>query len=240
MTNLIYLNDTYGFKATARVVELRTLEDGRTAIILDQTIFYPQGGGQPCDKGVISSESAEFNVSDVRLDKEGVVFHIGSFAKGAFKAGESVSLAIDQSRRITNAKLHSAGHLLDCAVRSLNVPLTPTKGYHFPEGPYVEYEGTLEVADDFINSLQKKVNELVAQNLSVIINQLTPEQAQEQGIIAPAGKSARVVSFKEFSECGCGCGGTHVCSSGEIGAITIRKIKSKGNSTKISYEVQNS
>jgi len=237
MTNLMYLAYTYLFTAEAHVIDVRTLEGGRTAIILDQTIFYPQGGGQPCDKGIITSVSAQFDVNDVRLDKDGIVYHIGSFTTGIFKAGEVVSLAIDEQRRIAHAKLHSAAHLLDCAVSTSNLPLKPTKGYHFPEGPYVEYEGTIEASDNLIHLLQEKVNGLIAQNIPVIINQLTSEQAQEQGITAPAGKSARVVSFQEFK--GCGCGGTHVRSSGEIGQMIIRKLKSKGNITRISYDIQN-
>ncbi len=237
MTNLLCLNNTYLFKSPAHVVEIRMLEDGRTAVILDQTIFYPRGGGQPCDKGVINSESASFEVNDVHLDKEGIVCHIGTFKEGTFNAGDAVSLSVDEKRRILNAKLHSAAHLLDRAVGTLNLPLKPTKGYHFSDSPYVEYEGAIDVSDDLIRSLQEKINELVAQNIPVIINQLTREQAQEHGIMAPPGKVARIVLFQGSK--GCGCGGTHVRSSGEIGQMIIRKIKSKGNITRISYDIQN-
>ena len=114
MTHLLYLDDTYLFKSTATVLEIKTLEDGRTAVILNQTIFYPQGGGQPCDTGIISTGVKHvFIATDVRLDASGIVNHIGRFEHAIFTPGQQVGLEIDQAQRILHAKLHSAGHLLD-------------------------------------------------------------------------------------------------------------------------------
>lgn len=237
MTQLDYLNDTFLFETQAKFSQTAEHEDKGLAVILENTVFYPQGGGQPADQGEIVAESgAVFNVTDVRLDAEGVVWHFGAFASGNFATGETVSLKINQERRIQNAKNHSAGHLLDCAVEKLQLTqLVPTKGFHFPEGSYVEYEGTLENGAEILTWLQATLNDILEQNPIVVIQDLSYDEARQQGITAPPGKSARMVNFEGFAACG--CGGTHMPSAKEIGAINLRKIKSKKGKTKISYEV---
>lgn len=235
MTKLNYLDDTYIFESEAIFVEVKENEKGK-AVILDETIFYPQGGGQPADKGEIISGDNIFVVNDVRLDETGTVWHFGEFKNGEFKQSDKVILKIDKDRRVLNAKLHSAGHLLDCAVSKMGIEnLHPTKGFHFPEGPYVEYDGTIENPAEVIPILQKNIDDLIEQNLQVERRDLTSEEAQAKGVWAPAGKSARVVNFAGFSICG--CGGTHVNTASEISKITIRKIKSNQGKTKIAYSV---
>mgnify|MGYP001795091443 FL=1 len=235
MAQLDYLKDTFLFETAAQFLEIRQHEKGN-AVILSNTIFYPQGGGQPADQGKIVGPSGMFLVEDVRLDADGVVWHFGSFTSGNFTSGERVTLQIDQERRIKHAKIHSAGHLLDCAVEQLQLTqITPTKGFHFPEGPYVEYEGVLENGAEVLPLIQAALTEITAQNPAVIVKELTFEEAQQQGISAPPGKSARIVNFEGFAACG--CGGTHMPNAQEIGEIQLRKIKSKKGKTKISYEV---
>ncbi|HAS46850.1 MAG TPA: hypothetical protein DCS93_40570 [Microscillaceae bacterium] len=235
MTQLDYLKDTFLFETSAQFLEVKEHEKG-IAVLLSNTIFYPQGGGQPADQGQIIGTSGEFQVQDVRLDAEGVVWHFGSFTSGSFTANERVTLKINRERRIQHAKIHSAGHLLDCAVEKLQLTqIIPTKGFHFPEGPYVEYEGVLENGAEMLPQIQTALNEVIGQNPAVIVKELTYEEAQAQGISAPPGKSARIVNFEGFAACG--CGGTHMPNAQEIGSIQLRKIKSKKGKTKISYEV---
>ncbi len=127
MTKLNYLNNTYLFKSNAIFVEIKENDRGK-AVILDETIFYPQGVGQPADKGEIISNNAIFSVTDVRLDKNGTIWHFGEFKNGEFQKGDKVTLKINKERRITNTKLHSAGHLLDCTVTKIGIKnLKPTK-----------------------------------------------------------------------------------------------------------------
>lgn len=235
MTKLKYLEDSDLFKSKAVFLGTKENEKGK-AIVLDETIFYPQGGGQPADTGKIYSDNAFFDVTGTRLDEDGTVWHFGEFTKGEFKPGEEVILEIDQVKRALNTKLHSAGHLIDCAVTQLNLKsLKPTKGFHFPEGPYVEYEGIIDNPDELVPAIQKNLDELLTQNIPVEIEELSVDEAKSRGIWAPAGKSARIVSFKGFPSCG--CGGTHVKSSLELGKIFIKKISSKKGRTRVSYEL---
>ena len=237
MTKLKYLDDTYLYESVANFLEIREDDFGK-AVILDSTIFYPQGGGQPTDAGKIISDNASFLVKKVMLDKDGTVFHFGEFEKGSFNKNETVKLKIDKEKRISHAKLHSAAHLIDCAVESIGLykQLTPEKGFQFPAGPYVEYEGTLENPPEYVNKITKKVNELVAQDIKILSETISHEEAKKQGVSVPAGKPARLVSFEKFRKVG--CGGTHVNSSSEIGKIIIRKIKLKKGKTKIAYALE--
>jgi Ser-tRNA(Ala) deacylase AlaX len=235
MTKLAYLDNTYQFTADATIVDITQSERG-TSLILDSTIFHPQGGGQPADIGVIRCSDKTFNVTDCRLTENGNVHHFGEFESESMKVGDNVALQIDSDRRQLHARLHSAGHLLDIAVRKCGIPdLVPTKGYHFAAGSNVEYDGTLPNAAEWILPLQQACEALIAENVSVVAETLNPGDAMERGIWAPPGKPARVIEFTNYLQDSCGCGGTHVSTSGEIGQITVRKIKSKKGVTKISY-----
>lgn len=236
MTALNYLKDTFQFDSEATFLESKSHEMG-TAVILDGTIFYPQGGGQPADKGKITSDTTEFVVTDVRLDEDGTVWHFGSYTKGEFAKGDKVKLQVDGDYRTTNAKLHSAGHLIDCAVSQMGLEnLTPQKGFHFPDGPYVEYDGTIENPAELVPDLQARVDELVKQGIQLEAHELSPEEAQEQHVWAPPGKPARVINFAGFKTHG--CGGTHINTSSQIGKIVIRKMKSKKGKTRVAYSVE--
>ncbi len=233
-TELLYLSDTYLFKETATFLEMREHEKGM-AVILDRTIFYPQGGGQPSDSGYIVSASGKFKVNFVGLDAEGVVYHVGTFEEGSFQPGESTSLSIDEEKRKLHARIHSAGHLLDVAISSLGLAITPAKGFHFPDGPYVEYDGTVDNPEELKAVLEERINALIVQNITVEKCVIPEEEAAARGLHAPVGKDVRVVNFA--GDKGCGCGGTHVTSSGDIGKVTIRKISSKQGKTRVAYSV---
>lgn len=236
MTHLQYLEDTYQFLSEAKILEIKETDKG-LALILDQTIFYPQGGGQPADHGVITSATGKFIVTDVRLDPSGIVYHFGDFAEGNFAIGTTVNLQVEQNRRVLNARLHSAGHLIDVAAKKVGFDLNCVKSYHFPDGPYLEYEGMVENSDHYLQAIEKMVNDLMAENLVMLKRMVPAEEAKAKGLFAPEGKQVRVVSFSGYNEVG--CGGTHVENSGEIGEIIIKKVSPKKGCTRIVYDVAN-
>lgn len=242
MTNLLYMEEHELTTTTATVIS--TQKDDvtqRASIILDKTIFYPQGGGQPADQGIIENAHGRFTVNDVRLI-DGIVHHYGSWESGSFDAGETVKLTIDTNRRWINSLNHSAGHLIDTAVNNLGKKFTPGKGYHFPDSPYVEYRGDLpaEERELFQQDLQKAVNQLIAQKQPI-----TARFAQRDELpkicdfvpdYLPENKPIRVVTIGQSS--GCPCGGTHVGTTGDLAGLTIERIKVKGDSIKISYKIK--
>lgn len=237
-TALNYLQDSYQFLARARVIKVGKDEQGRDYLILDQTIFYPQGGGQPYDTGKITGSSGALTVTDVRLIDE-QVYHYGVFTSNPIQTGEEVNLEVDELRRRLNSKNHSAGHLLDTVFYDLNGTLRPIKGFHFPDGPYVEYFGVLnEDPEVFAKKLEEKINECISNGFEVKTEILSNKEGLKQRCnfvpdYIPDNKPIRVVTL--YGDKGTPCGGTHVKDIKEIGSVRITKIKNKDGNTRISY-----
>lgn len=239
-TQLKYFEDSELYEYAAIVLSIEEL-NGRYAIILDQTIFYPQGGGQPYDLGVIEGPNGIFDVQEVRL-VEDVVYHYGLFRTGMITVGQKVKLMINQERRKINARLHSAGHLIDVALENIGVKLEPTKGFHFPEGPYVEYKGIIaeEDREKIQKQLEEEVNSLISRGNEVRIQYASKEELIYLCGVVPDyindDKPIRVITIS--GKLGYPCGGTHVKNISDINRITINKIKSKSGNTRISYTIQ--
>ena len=240
-TELIYMTDMHQHEAQAKVVDIINWQDGCLAVILDQTIFYPQGGGQPYDIGFIKTSSTNFKVEEVRF-KDGIVYHIGSLINGELRKGDSVFLSVDEARRAYNSKNHTAGHVIDIAMSNVGMKLTPGRGYHFPEGAYVEYLGPLDEQERerLFPILQKEVDAIIAQKLPVSVQMVSAEQLQEMAQFVPdyipKDKPSRVMIIKGYYAIP--CGGTHVANVQEIGSLKIEKIKNKKGNVRISYSIQ--
>ncbi|XP_048497400.1 uncharacterized protein LOC104884372 isoform X7 [Beta vulgaris subsp. vulgaris] len=180
-------------------------EDGRQALILESTIFHPQGGGQPSDTGFITNLSfpSKFVVEDVRC-KDGIIYHFGHVENSEGNSLEwkveresKVELHVDEARRDLNSRLHSGGHLLDISIRNVGLGhFEPEKAYHFPDAPYVEYKGTIPQAE-----CQIKLEEL---------------ERDANAQISRGGKDSRPRIIKLGENLGCPCGGTHVRDISEI------------------------
>ena len=238
-TDLIYLKEMTLLQSYAQVLEVSTDDKVRTVIILDQTIFYPQGGGQPYDTGTIKNATATFVVEEVRF-VEGLVRHSGHFEGNAIIKGAAVTCLVDERRRLLNCKYHSAGHVIDMALLELGLNWSPFKGHHFSNGAYVEYVGSLEGVDkeklktDIENLCKKYCAE--DRTVKIVFMEHLEMKAMCHYVpeTLPAGKPGRVVLFGDF---GVPCGGTHVAHLGDIKGITIRKIKAEGDHVKIGYDV---
>ncbi len=236
-TKLLYLEEFSRLESPATIVEVMR-ENDRDVAILDQTIFYPQGGGQPFDMGVIDSPAGEFIVEEVRfIDAQ--VKHIG---KGTLRVGDSVVCHVDKARRMLNARIHSAGHLVDKAIADLNLPWKPGKGYHFPNGPYDEYEGSLEGIDKekLKSDIERLCNEYITKGGRTEIMFMTKEEMQKVCRYTPdfpeeKETRARIVIHDGFSM---PCGGTPVADLSEIRSMTIRKIKPEGSNIRVGYDVE--
>lgn len=242
-TELTYFKDPFLYENDAIVCAVQEYE-GRPAVVLDQTIFYPQGGGQPYDQGKIMAGTTEFTVAEVRF-KEGIVYHIGTFVGEPFATGTKVKCIINKERRTLHSRLHSGGHLIDMALAKFGHFLKPHKGYHFPEGPYVEYEGESKELQEplFKEKLEKELAHLIAIDAPVKMECKPLEEIKKMCRFVPdflpPNKPTRIVTFsfsqEEGDDMGIPCGGTHVPSLKKIGIVTIHKITVKKGITRISY-----
>jgi len=237
-THLLYLEDFNLLECDSQVLEVLK-EDEKDVVILDQTVFYPQGGGQPYDQGFIQNESGKFLVEEVRF-LEGIVKHIGKFESGNFEKGMEIKCIVDRERRKLHSRLHSAGHVLDMAVAALGLSWVPGKGYHFPNGPYVEYAGQIEDSEKekLRVEIEGKCNEFIREGIETTPVFMVKEKMHEVCRFVPEylpeGKPTRVVMYGEF---GVPCGGTHVNNLKDIGPMAIRKVKLERGSIRVSYEI---
>lgn len=234
-TTLLYMDDFDVTECIAKIEKMELTEDDRTAIILDQTCFYPRGGGQDWDTGTIKGTSGAFNVEEVRLNKVGVVWHIGD---GDMRVGDEVTCSVSKSRRSINTRLHSGGHSIDMAVCALYPQWIPQKGAHYPHMSFVEYgagvadEAALATIQQFVNTLllEGTTNTLCFVNKAELAKlcRHIPENI-------PENKPTRVVMYGDF---GVPCGGTHVKNLKDIGKIVVTKVETKKGITKVGYCIE--
>lgn len=234
MTKKLYIQDTYQFDFEGLIQEAEKDEKG-LFIILDQTAFYPQGGGQPSDHGVIRNDHFEANVLHVTQHGDQIRHYIEPIATELL-AAQKVYGFVDQKRRLTNARYHTAGHLLSNIVEILNPKLKAIKGHSFPGEAYVEFQGN-EVID--VETLQNRINEAIARDDKTTIFEIDPlgfeKQFYKLPYSIPDNKKFSVMQIGNMSPVP--CGGTHLSSIGEIGLIKIHKIKNKNSILRVSYEV---
>lgn len=238
-TALRYLEDFDVTTCEARVVEVRPSDDGRTVVILDQTCFYPRGGGQDWDTGVILNSDQKFSVEEVRLDQDGVVWHIGS-PEVDWLPGTKVHCEVNKERRDINTRLHSAGHLVDMALQEFEQSWVPSKGSHYIDWCAVEYNVGDYVLDESLPAkLQQRINELLQSDYQNKIMFMPPEEMGKYCRHVPANipknKPSRIVLYSDTF--GIPCGGTHVKALKDIGAVKVAGIKVKKGVAKIAYSV---
>lgn len=229
-TVLLYLADTYLFEAESAVVSCADSsgsDKGTHAVVLSRTVFHPQGGGQPSDAGALLRTVDEASVFEVRhvQTRGDVVEHIGRFFEG-FGPDDlhgPVLMRVDSSLRMRNARLHSAGHMIDAALARCGLLscLKATKGYHFSDGPYVEYESSIDAA-----ALSGKMDEINSA-ITAIVAESIPTSASTTGTV-------RVVTLAGLP---CPCGGTHVASTAELAGVRVSKAKAKRGVLRLSYTI---
>ena len=198
--NFIYTSTATLLKLTKTfpVDDAELPEAGATLLkvdmVFDKSPFHPQGGGQPTDLGQIRSTSTPsivFTVDKVSFSFEDkvVTHHCSTTSVDVATAsplpapGAEFSLEVDEEHRKNMSAFHSAGHLVDSAIYSLGYGgLIPQKGYHFTDGPYVEYAGGKSVAEDERKTLVPRLNEkfcqLIADDIPTTICMQQKEEAE--------------------------------------------------------------
>ena len=228
-TNLLYLENTYTLQASATLTHINENQKG-AYFICDQTLFYPKGGGQPADTGTITfQDGSSFQVHFVDFDSETArVRHYTNSPTDACFIGKTFSMEIDEDRRHTNAKAHTAGHLIDALASEIAPELIGKIGSHDAnEGCYVKFQGLLEstTADTLLEILNEKLNSSISGNKAVGKKIVDPSELTSlrlpDGYKLPEGKPCRVVQIDGFNPSP--CGGTHIKSLGEFTEITCDK-----------------
>lgn len=184
---------------------------------LDETLFHPQGGGQPNDIGSIDGVP----VVKVRHSVDGEVDHFLS-TRAPFSIGDAVTIRVNEEARTVNTKYHSAGHLIADAIEDVIPGLKAVQGHHWPGEARVEFEGMLpsDVPDQ--GFIQRAVDKLI----------------DSSALFQIVGDPYSARALKIGNHDAVGCGGTHVQSSSELNGLIIGKIKFKKGRLRVSYNLQ--
>ena len=218
----IFRSDPYLSSNEATVVAV--LEEG---LILDKTVFYPEGGGQPGDMGRIANNTFEADVTNTIKSTDGIL-HLTDNKLGSISVGDNVEIDIDWERRYSLMRMHTALHIL-CSI----VDGAVTGGSVGIQKSRLDFDIPGERPDK--ESLTQQLMEIVDRNYPVVSSWISDQELQENpdlirtmSVKPPTGtgqvRMIRIGDAIDFQP----CGGTHVKSTGEIGKIKISKIENKG------------
>lgn len=223
-TELLFREDAYLRSATARVIAVH-----ENAIELDRTIFYPLGGGQPGDTGVLIRASGErIPIVDTRKGAtHDAVLHIPASDMPTLDPGEPVSIEIDWERRYALMRLHTALHVMSCVV------VAPVTGGNIaPDKARLDFDIDMSLLD--AEKIERETNALIAHAVDTETVWITdeeldskPELVKTMSVQPPRG-TGRIRLLRIPGIDLQPCGGTHVRNIGEIGGIRVLKIKSEG------------
>jgi Ser-tRNA(Ala) deacylase AlaX len=236
-TKQLYLDDSYLKEMEAVILEVQPETENKWKVILDQTVFYPMGGGQPTDQGSFTNDNWKVEVYLVMM-KDGEIWHYLNSPTPP-KVGDKIHGTINWDRRYKNMRVHSAGHIIDFAMHVLGYspkPLLPTKGDHGKKS-FIIYQGSLN--EDIKQELEDKSNELIEKDLKFSCLFQPLEDLQKEAIYLqpglPTDKPLRTLRLESVGAVA--DGGTQIHSAREVGKITIPNIETKEGKTIVHYQV---
>lgn len=232
MTEKLYYNNMEMKEFSAKIVSVNGNE-----IILDRTVFYPTGGGQPNDTGTMTINGQDYKVIDVKKN-DGDVIHV---IEGEISAspGDEVKGTIDWERRYAHMRYHTAVHILDGIVtKKYNEQAMLTGGQLYQDKARVDFDMP-EFTKELVEKIIQDANDIIAADLKVYQKEVTREEALSMDNIARTGPGRDLISnldtvrliviegLDHQSD-----GGTHVSSTGQVGKISLTKIQNKGKRNK--------
>ncbi|HEX9648416.1 MAG TPA: alanine--tRNA ligase, partial [Alphaproteobacteria bacterium] len=228
--------DTLSAEAIVKAVvvgkqEVAAAEAGQeVAVVVNQTPFYGEAGGQMGDAGVLfTAGGTEVAIRDTQKRLGDLVVHLGQVTRGALKLGDTVELRVDGERRDRLRANHSATHLLHAALRRRLGPHVTQKGSLVaPDRLRFDISHPKPVGDDELGAIEREVNAEILANTPVQTLLMTPSEAVEAGALALFGEKygaeVRVLRIGGAPQAPYSvelCGGTHVARTGDIGLFKV-------------------
>ena len=208
---------------------------GDVQVVLNQTPFYAESGGQVGDSGVLKTENGEMRIGDVKKTA-GVFVHTGQVVRGEIRKGDAAELVVDHDRRSDIRANHSATHLLHEALRQhLGDHVAQRGSLNADDRLRFDFSHTKAMSDSELAAVETEGNSYIRQNTPVETRIMTPDEARDLGAQALFGEKygdeVRVVSMGTQADSGKGtdgetyslelCGGTHVARTGDIGLFAL-------------------
>ncbi len=231
----IFETDAYIQNFSAVVKEIQEKE-GTLHMRLDQTAFYPGGGGQDCDTGTISGKSLA-NVEEV-YEADNEIWHVCT-ATGPFSVGDRVEARLNWEARYTMMKSHTAEHVLFRTLMNYFEGIEMVKVHVTQEGTSltVKYPGSL--SSELTLDAEKKVGLIISKGLDISIKEYPKDSVPEGTRVkleSITGEMVRVIEVGDYDRCA--CAGLHIKNTSEIGTLTITNVTSERAGTyKISFLV---
>ncbi len=221
MTEDLFREDSYLRECEAQVTALEP-----QAIILDRTVFYPMGGGQPGDTGMIHWQGGSVEVVDTRHGEGDAIRHVVAEGAALPEPGQAVRAVIDWDRRYRHMRMHTALHLLGAVL-----PYGVTGGNISAEKSRLDFDMEDTVDKEAVG---QALAQLVAEDRRVACRWITdaeldaqPELVRTLSVQPPKG-AGRVRLLEIEGVDLQPCGGTHLKSTGEVGRVRIGKVEKKG------------
>ena len=216
------------FKDGEEIDEIR--ESGE--VILDETCFYAESGGQIYDTGIISNGNMVAKVTKVKKAPHGQALHHIEMVSGTISMGDEVTCTYDYERREKTRANHSSLHLLQAALREIvGDHIAQAGSFNGPDYGRFDFTHYEKLTEEQLHQIESRVNEMIAANVSVTTEVMAIEDAKKSGAIAlfdeKYGDTVRVVSMGEYSKEF--CGGTHVNNTGDLGVFKIVSEESIGS-----------
>ena len=243
-THLLYYKDAYMKESEARVIKIVKSENGETGVVLDRTAFYPGGGGQPPDTGLIENDSVRARV--VRLTRHGErIIHFVDEVAGKIREGDNVKGVIDWNRRYRLMRIHTSAHLMSQAIRqALDKPVDIVSSGMDLEKARLDFTHKGSTRELF-PEIESIANNVVKENRRVKIRLMPRNEAEEYvkkfheslKTLPPQVSEVRIVEIEGWHACA--CGGTHVKGISEIRGVKLLSRSSKGKGIeRIEFTVQ--
>jgi alanyl-tRNA synthetase len=229
-TERLYYHDSFLYDFDARVVEALD-HNGRPAVVLDRTAFYPTSGGQVHDLGMLLADGKQIAITEVADEDDGRILH---FASELIPAGTQIHGTVDAARRRDHVQQHSGQHLISAAfMRLFNMP---TVSFHMGEESC-----TIDLETNGLSSAQAQkaellANEVIAEDRPVSIRFVPLEEARQLGLRKLPPKQTgdlRLINITDFDLTA--CGGTHVRATGQIGSILLRKVEKVKQGVRVEF-----
>lgn len=225
MTDALFRDDAYLKSCDATVLAVTE----RGGVVLDRTIFYPTGGGQPGDSGTLRcADGSSIRIATtVKGETPDEIVHVPAEGEALPGAGSAVTLELDWDRRHAHMRMHTCLHLLSAV---LTYPVTG--GQVGAEKSRLDFDIPEAVLDK--DEITVRLNELIARDAPVGMRWITdaelaaqPDLVKTMSVQPPTGAGhVRLIEVEGMDLQP--CGGTHVARTGEIGAVEVRKIEKKG------------
>ena len=239
MTKKLYLESIEAAYLEEFTAEVIAIEDNK--VVLDQTLFYPLGGGQNWDLGSIDGPNGKMNVIEVR-GRDAIYHTIEDTFE--LEKGDEVSGTIDFERRYAHMKMHTAQHLVSGIAYEMFDGVRTVGNQIHTEKSRIDFK-PIQFTEDMLSELQSVVNENIQLGLDVAdsqmtrdeINSIMPQERTNMDLLPSFINDLRVITIGDKQDL-CPCAGTHVRNISEIKGIEFIGKKSKGKGTqRVTYQL---